>query len=123
MTQLEKATYRLWASLSTCSERTRLSSSRFDRHLGEREARNTIRALADKSVYCFSLSRFNHLFGGGGWVALSLFLQFNRILTSGTRQVDALASRNTHTGNKRKENEMHTQGSRQTMLSVPGSLT
>lgn len=35
MTQLEKATYRLCASLSTCSERTRLSSSWLDRHLGK----------------------------------------------------------------------------------------
>lgn len=35
MTQLEKATYRLCMSLSTCRERTRLSSSRLDRHLEE----------------------------------------------------------------------------------------
>lgn len=85
MTQLEKATYRLCVSLSTCSERTRLSSSWPERHL-EGEERNLIRGLSDKPVYCFSLSRFDQILAGE--IAQSFFFpsQFNRIVTSGTME-------------------------------------
>lgn len=52
---------------------------------GKREAGNMIRGLSDKSVYCFSLGRFNHLLGGEAHKAFSS--QFNKIVTSDTLQL------------------------------------